>query len=113
MFRTFETTLSGRKVVVETGKMAGLANGSALVRFGDTVVLATADGQEIYRTTTSAFPLPMNVAGITGAESGLVTFFYYVDLPATTTTDENGNVVTIPGGREERNLSRSVKFAKE
>ena len=40
-----------------------------------TVVLATSDGQEIYRTTTSAFPLPMNVAGITGAESGLVTFF--------------------------------------
>lgn len=78
-----------------------------------TVVLATSDGQEIYRTTTSAFPLPMNVAGITGAESGLVTFFYYVDLPATTTTDENGNIVTLPGGREERNLSRSVKFAKE
>ena len=78
-----------------------------------TVVLATSDGQEIYRTTTSAFPLPMNVAGITGAESGLVTFFYYVDLPATTTTDENGNIVTIPGAREERNISRSVKFAKE
>jgi len=78
-----------------------------------TVVLATADGQEIYRTTTSAFPLSMNVAGITGAENGLVTFFYYVDLPAITTTDENGNVVTIPGGREERNLSRAVKFAKE
>ena len=78
-----------------------------------TVVLATADGQEIYRTTTSAFPLPMNVAGITGADSGLVTFFYYVDLPATTTTDEAGNVVTIPGGREDRNLSRAVKFAKE
>ena len=78
-----------------------------------TVVLATSDGQEIYRTTTSAFPLPMNVAGITGAENGLVTFFYYVDLPATTTTDEAGNVITIPGGREERNLSRAVKFAKE
>ena len=78
-----------------------------------TVVLATSDGQEIYRTTTSAFPLSMNVAGITGADSGLVTFFYYVDLPATTTTDEAGNVVTIPGGREERNLSRAVKFAKE
>ena len=78
-----------------------------------TVVLATSDGQEIYRTTTSAFPLNMNVAGITGADSGLITFFYYVDLPATTTTDEAGNVVTIPGGREERNLSRAVKFAKE
>lgn len=78
-----------------------------------TVVLATSDGQEIYRTTTSAFPLPMNVAGITGADSGLITFFYYVDLPATTTTDEAGNVITIPGGREDRNLSRAVKFAKE
>ena len=78
-----------------------------------TVVLATSDGQEIYRTTTSAFPLPMNVAGITGADSGLITFFYYVDMPATTTTDEAGNVITIPGGREDRNLSRAVKFAKE
>ncbi len=78
-----------------------------------TVVLAASDGREIYRTTTNVFPLTMNVAGITGADSGLVTFFYYVDVPATTTTDENGNVVTIPGGREERNLSRAVKFAKE
>ena len=78
-----------------------------------TVVLATAEGQEIYRTTTTAFPLPMNVAGITGSENGVITFFYYVDLPATTTTDATGNIVTIPGGRENRNLSRSVKFAKE
>ena len=78
-----------------------------------TVVLATADGKEIYRTTTSSFPLPMNVAGITGADSGVVTFFYYVDLPATTTTDESGNIITIPGGREDRNISRAVKFAKE
>ena len=78
-----------------------------------TVVLATSDGQEIYRTTTSAFPLSMNVAGITGADSGVVTFFYYVDLPATTTTNEAGEPITIPGGREERNLSRAVKFAKE
>ena len=78
-----------------------------------TVVLATADGQEIYRTTTSAFPLPMNVAGITGADSGVITFFYYVDLPATTTTDATGNIITVPGGRENRNISRAVKFAKE
>ena len=78
-----------------------------------TVVLATSDGQEIYRTTTSAFPLSMNVAGITGADSGVVTFFYYVDLPVTTTTNEAGEPITIPGGREDRNLSRAVKFAKE
>ena len=38
-FKTFEYELSGRKLVIETGKMAGLANGSCLVRFGDTVIL--------------------------------------------------------------------------
>ena len=77
------------------------------------VVLAASDGTELYRTTTSAFPLNMNVAGITGAEEGLITFFYKVEVADTTTTDENGNVITIPGGVEERNISRAVKFAKE
>ena len=37
--RVYETTLGGRKLKVELGKMAGLANGSALVSFGDTTVL--------------------------------------------------------------------------
>ena len=41
MFRTFETTLAGRPLVIETGKMAQLANGHCLVRYGDTVVMVT------------------------------------------------------------------------
>ena len=32
MFRTFETTLAGRPLVIETGKMAQLTNGHCLVR---------------------------------------------------------------------------------
>ena len=39
MFKTYETELAGRKLTLETGKLAGLANGSVLVRYGDTVVL--------------------------------------------------------------------------
>ena len=78
-----------------------------------TVILASSSGQEIYRTVTNAFPLSMNVAGITGSEDGLITFHYVVEIPSTTTSDENGNVVTMPGGREERSISRAVKFAKE
>ena len=39
MFKTYETELAGRKLVIETGKMAGLSNGSVLVRYGDTCVL--------------------------------------------------------------------------
>ena len=39
MFKKFETVFAGKKLVVETGKMAGLANGSCLVRYGETAVL--------------------------------------------------------------------------
>ena len=42
MFKKFEMDFAGRKLVVETGKMAQLANGSCLVRYGETVVLVTA-----------------------------------------------------------------------
>ena len=34
-FRVFETELAGKKISFETGKMACLANGSVLVRYGD------------------------------------------------------------------------------
>ncbi len=39
MFKKFEMTFAGRPLVIETGKMAELANGSCLVRYGDTAVL--------------------------------------------------------------------------
>ncbi|HSR15617.1 MAG TPA: polyribonucleotide nucleotidyltransferase, partial [Gemmatimonadales bacterium] len=35
-----ETEFAGRKLVVETGRMAKQASGSVMVRFGDTMVLA-------------------------------------------------------------------------
>ena len=43
-FRVFEMELAGRPLKVETGKMAGLANGSCLVRLGDTIVIAGMGG---------------------------------------------------------------------
>ena len=39
MFKSYETELAGRKLVIETGKLAGLANGSVLVKYRDTVVM--------------------------------------------------------------------------
>ncbi|MDR0307705.1 MAG: polyribonucleotide nucleotidyltransferase [Chitinispirillales bacterium] len=41
-FATVETEVSGLKVSIETGKMAKQANGSAVVRLGDSMVLVTA-----------------------------------------------------------------------
>ena len=60
MFRTFETTLAGRPLVVETGKMAGLANGACLVRYGDTAVLATATASSSPREGVDFFPLSVD-----------------------------------------------------
>lgn len=39
--QSFECELSGRKLSIETGKLAGQANGAVTVRYGDTVILAT------------------------------------------------------------------------
>src|SRR5919202_3535316 len=40
MTQRVERTFAGRRLVIETGRMAKQAAGSALVQFGDTVVLA-------------------------------------------------------------------------
>lgn len=40
--QTFSTTLCGRPLTFEVGQLAQFANGSVLVRYGDTVVLSTA-----------------------------------------------------------------------
>ena len=39
MFKIYETELAGRKLTIETGKIAELANGNVLVRYGETVVM--------------------------------------------------------------------------
>ena len=43
-FHHYETELAGRPLKVETGKMAQLANGSCLIRYGETAVLCAATG---------------------------------------------------------------------
>ena len=55
--RVFETTLGGRPLKIEIGKMAGLANGAALVSFGDTTVLVTATMAKAPRDGIDFFPL--------------------------------------------------------
>ncbi|MCL2885154.1 MAG: polyribonucleotide nucleotidyltransferase, partial [Oscillospiraceae bacterium] len=58
--RTFETTLAGRPLRVETGKLAQLAGGSCLVRYGDTVVLCTATASDKPRDGIDFFPLSVD-----------------------------------------------------
>ncbi len=60
MFKTYETELAGRKLVFETGKMAGLANGSILVRYGETVVMVNVTASKEPRDGIDFFPLSVD-----------------------------------------------------
>jgi polyribonucleotide nucleotidyltransferase len=54
---TFETEFCGRKLTIETGKMAFLADGAVTVRYGDTIVLGTATVSNQPREGIDFFPL--------------------------------------------------------
>ena len=60
MFKIYETELAGRKLTLETGKLAGLANGSVLVRYGDTVVLVDVTASKEPRDGIDFFPLSVD-----------------------------------------------------
>ncbi|MBI3963747.1 MAG: polyribonucleotide nucleotidyltransferase [Candidatus Kerfeldbacteria bacterium] len=55
--QSFTTELGGRTLSVEVGKLAGKANGSCTVQYGDTVVLATAVMGDTAREGVDYFPL--------------------------------------------------------
>ncbi len=59
-YKVFNYTLAGRPLVVETGKLAGLANGSCLVRYGDTVILACATASPKPRDGIDFLPLSVD-----------------------------------------------------
>lgn len=59
-FKIFETTFAGRPLVIETGKIAQLANGSCFVRYGDTVVNVAVTASAKPRDGIDFFPLSVD-----------------------------------------------------
>ena len=59
-FKTFSYEFAGRPLTVETGKMAGLANGSCLIRYGGTAVLCCATASERPRDGIDFLPLSVD-----------------------------------------------------
>ncbi|MFA5945774.1 MAG: polyribonucleotide nucleotidyltransferase [Patescibacteria group bacterium] len=55
--KSYSIDFGGKKLTIETGKFAKAANGSCTVRYGDTVVLATAVMSKDVRPGLSFFPL--------------------------------------------------------
>ena len=60
MFKCYETELAGRKLTIETGKIAELANGSVMVRYGDTVVMVNVTASKEPREGIDFFPLSVD-----------------------------------------------------
>lgn len=59
-FKVWETELAGRKLTLETGKMAGLANASIMARYGDTEVLCNVTASAKPREGVDFFPLSVD-----------------------------------------------------
>jgi polyribonucleotide nucleotidyltransferase len=57
MKKTFELNFRGRKIIVEHGEVAKQANGSVLVRYGDTVILSTVCVSKTANILSDFFPL--------------------------------------------------------
>ena len=60
MFKTYSMELAGRTLTIETGKLAGLANGNVLVRYGDTVVMVNVVASKEPRDGIDFFPLSVD-----------------------------------------------------
>ena len=59
-YKVYTYELAGRPLVVETGKIAGLANGAALVKYGETTVLCTATASAAPREGIDFLPLSVD-----------------------------------------------------
>jgi polyribonucleotide nucleotidyltransferase len=57
---SFESEVGGRRLVIETGKLAGQAGGAITARYGDTVVLVTACTSEQPREGVDFLPLTVD-----------------------------------------------------
>ncbi len=76
------------------------------------VTIVAENGKVLEDTTVTTFPLAANYYGIPSPR-GTITFSYTVTTESTTTTNENGEVITVPGGTESRSFTRTVEFVEE
>ena len=60
MFKVYETGLAGRKLTIESGKIAELANGSVVVKYGETVVMVNVTASKEPKDGVDFFPLSVD-----------------------------------------------------
>src|ERR1700758_5610715 len=60
MTETLSIEFAGKTLTLETGRLAGLADGAVLVRYGDSIILATAVSSNSPREGIDFFPLTVD-----------------------------------------------------
>ena len=60
MFKSYSTKLAGRDLTIETGKICELANGSVVVKYGDTVVMVNVTAAKEPKEGIDFFPLSVD-----------------------------------------------------
>ena len=76
------------------------------------VVVKGVDGTVLLDTETSKFPISVNSGNIK-CSSGTVTLEYKYTTESTTTTNDAGETVTVPGEEKTETVTRQVTFAEE
>ncbi|MGN0401552.1 MAG: Stk1 family PASTA domain-containing Ser/Thr kinase [Acetatifactor sp.] len=74
--------------------------------------LVTDDGMVLLEKSVTEFPYDAVYTGL-ASSGGTLTMTYIVTTESTTTTDENGNTVTIPGSTQEKSFTRRIEFTAE
>lgn len=78
-----------------------------------TVTITGESGTEYSKTTVSSFPITTtNLHGLLDA-AALITYEYYVEAPATTQVNENGEIIAVPGEKTRQTVQRQVLFTPE
>ena len=78
-----------------------------------TVTITGQSGKEYFKTTVSAFPITtVNLHGLSDPAAA-ITYEYYVEGPAQTQVNGNGETVTVPGERRQQVVQRTVRFTPE
>lgn len=76
------------------------------------VTITGNDGTMISNSTVYDFPHPVAYTHL-AASSATVQLAWYDTTPETTTTDEQGNTVTVPASQELKSVSRTITFTPE
>lgn len=76
------------------------------------VTLTGQSGTEYVKTSVQSFPVATNLHGLSDP-AGVITYEYYVEEPPSSTVNENGEAVTVPGGKTARVQQRTVLFTPE